>query len=440
MKLTESNHLLRAGERHIAGGVVSLNRKAEPAICFVRAFGSRLWDADGNEYIDYHAAFAPHLLGHNPPQVSAAVRTALEENWSLMGSGSTPWEVELGQLLCDSVAGLERVQIFNTGSEATAMAIRFARAFTGREDIITTLGGYNGWHDEVGRAVMPSLAEIGPRVTRGEYPFRPISAGIPLATQRRIHVVNFNDLESVEEILKTHSISCLITEPVLQNVGIILPQPGYLEGLRKLCHHYGTLLIFDEVKTGFRTALGGYQSVAGVRPDLSVFGKAVASGYPLAVLGGRADIMNLVTATDPARRVLVAGTYNAHPISCAAAIASLKVLRENNGAIYQEINIRATRLVEGIARIFQNAGAKIVIARNASAFCVYFLEHTPLDLHDILMSHDFDRDRRYRLGLIEHGVYHFPVPCKQGSISAAHSESDIDRTLEATSEVVRTLF
>jgi glutamate-1-semialdehyde 2,1-aminomutase len=439
MKLTKSNQLLRDGGQYIAGGVVSLNRKADPAICFVRASGSRLWDADDNEYIDYHAAFAPHLLGHNHPEVNAGVRAAIDENWSLMGSGSTPWEVQLGELLCESVPGLERVQIFNTGSEATAMAIRFARAHTGREEILTTLGGYNGWHDEVGRAVMPSLADIGPRVSRGQYVFQPISAGIPLTTQRRIHVVNFNDLESVEEVLKNRTIACVITEPVLQNVGVVHPQPGYLEGLRKLCELYGTLLIFDEVKTGFRSALGGYQSIAGVRPDLSVFGKAVASGYPLAVLGGRADIMNLVTAPDPAKRVLVAGTYNAHPISCAAAIATLKLLRRNNGAIYQQIEARAVRLVDGIAGIFEDAGVKVVIARNASAFCVYFMDHLPQDLHDILLGHDFERDRSYRVGLIERGVYHFPVPCKQGSVSAAHSDGDIDRTLEATREVVKAL-
>lgn len=431
-----SQSIIDQSQRHIAGGVVSMNRKASPHIVFVRAEGSRLFDAEGRSYIDYHAAFAPHLLGHHHPEVTEAVRAALSKGWSLMGSGTTPWEAELSGLLCRAVPGLERVQILNTGSEASNLAIRLARAYTGREDVAVTLGGYNGWHDEVGRAVMPPLAEIGPRVSAGEYPLLPISAGIPESTQRRIHTVNFNDLESVEHVFKTHRIACLMTEPVLQNIGVVPPLPGYLQGLRALCDRYGVVFVMDEVKTGFRSALGGYQSVAGVRPDLSIFGKAVANGYPLGVLGGRADIMELFAHPDAKKRVLVAGTYNGHPVNAAAAIATLQILARDNGAIYSGIEKRSVQFQQGLENIFAENGIPITITRNASASCVYFMNHAPKDWHDILESHDFALDTRYRRELIEEGIYNFPVACKQASISAAHTEEDIAQTLRAVRRVV----
>ncbi len=431
-----SQSVIERSEKFIAGGVVSLNRKATPHLVFTKALGARLTDAEGRVYLDYHAAFAPHLLGHHQPEVTEAVHAAIDSGWSLMGSGTTPWEAELAELLCTSVPHLERVQILNTGSEASNLAIRLSRAHTGREDIVTTLGGYNGWHDEVGRAVVPPLAEIGPRVRGGEYPFLPISAGIPRSTQRRIHVVNFNDLESVEAVFRAHPIACLITEPVLQNVGVVLPEPGYLEGLRRLCDQYGVVLIFDEVKTGFRSALGGHQSLAGVRPDLTLFGKAVANGYPLGVLGGRAEIMNLFAEADPKKRVLVAGTYNGHPVNVAAAIATLKILRREEGAVYHELEALSAQLQSGLEAAFREAGHVATLTRNGSALCFYWMDHAPKDWHDILEHHDFEQDRRFRLALIEKGVYCFPLPCKQLSVSAAHTEADIRRTLEIVREVL----
>lgn len=439
MTTISTQSVLDQSARRIAGGVVSLNRKAEPHIVFTKARGCHLWDAEGREFIDYHAAFAPHLLGHNHPEINAAVREAMDAGWSLMGSGSTPWEAELAEMMCECVPSLDLVQILNTGSEATANAIRLARAFTGRDDVVTTLGGYNGWHDEVGRAVMPPIADVGPRVSPGEYPFVPISAGIPTSTQRRIHVVNFNDLDSVEYVFCRHPVACVITEPVLQNVGVVLPQPGYLEGLRGLCERYGVVLIFDEVKTGFRSALGGYQSMAKVQPHLTVFGKAVANGWPLAVLGGGADIMRLFGSPETKKRVLIAGTYNGHPANTAAAIATLKILRRDHGAVYRQIETHAGRLKAGVEEIFADKGIECIIARNASASCAYFMDHAPRDWHDIAAHHDFDLDRRYRAALIARGIYHFPLPCKQGSVSAAHTDEDIARTLEATHEAVNAL-
>lgn len=421
--------------KYIAGGVVSLNRKVEPNIAFVRGKGSRIFDSDGKEYIDYHAAFAPHLLGHNNPDVNDAVRKVIDDDYSLFGSGTNPLEVELARLLCETIPSLELVQITNTGSEGTAHAIRLARAWTGREDIIVTLGGYNGWHNEVSRAVMPALSQIGSRVTPGEYPFIPSSAGIPESSKALVHVVNFNDLESMEYVMKRFPVACVITEPVLQNVGIVLPKEGYLQGIIDLCNKYGAVSIFDEVKTGFRSALGGYQSVANVMPDLSVFGKAVANGYPIGVIGGKKEIMDLFDSSDPKKKVLIAGTYNAHPINAAAAIATLKVLHNVN--VYKHLDLVSNKLYSNLEKMFNEKGKPMVLVRNASAFCMYFFEQAPQDLHDILEKQDFAFDLKLRKALIENGIYHIPIACKQCSVSYAHSEEDIAKTLDVTWNILK---
>ena len=438
-RYTKSESLSHKAAEVIAGGVVSLNRKTDPMIVFARAQGSHLTDADGNEYIDYHAAFAPFILGHNHPEVNAAVCEAMEQGWSLMGSGTTAWEIRLAELLRACEPSLERVQITNTGSEATAHAIQLSRAWTNRDDIILMLGGYNGCHNDVARSVMPSLDEIGPRVSPGEYAFLPSSAGIPGDTARRIHIVNFNDADSVEYVMRRRPVACVLTEPVLQNIGVVPPAPGYLKSLRELCDRHGALLVFDEVKTGFRGALGGYQSIAGVTPDLTVFGKAIANGYPLAAIGGRADVMGLFDAPDPARRVLIAGTYNAHPHACAAAIATTEILGRGDGEVYRNLDRLGAMLQQGLEGIFSEHGLTATVSRLGGVFCVYFGDHIPVDWHDLLASHDFTLDRRYRRALIDRGVYHFPIPCKQGSISAAHTEADIRRTLEITREAVNGL-
>ena len=426
--------LVTAAEGVIAGGVVSLNRKVTPRHVFCRGLGSKIWDIYGREFIDYHAAFSPHFLGHNYPAVNKAVRRAMDEQWSLMGSGPTPWEVRFAQLLCAAVPSMELLQLTNTGSEAISLAIRLSQAYTKREEIILMLGGYNGWSSEVVRTVMPTLQEIGPRVSYGEYAFLSASAGISKLITQNSHIVNFNDLESVEWVMQRHPIACVLTEPVLQNVGVIQPRDDYLHGLIDLCERYGAVCIFDEVKTGFRTALGGYQSVAKVRPHLSVFGKAVANGYPMAVVGGHTDIMNLFDAPSPDDRVLIAGTYNAHPLACAAGIATLEVLQDSQ--VYRSIQGIAASLYEGLGKLFGEKGIPAVVAHNGSAFCVYFCESLPHDWHDVLEHHDFELDKKYRVALIRKGIYHIPVPCKQGSLSLSHTSEDIAKTLEATREVL----
>jgi glutamate-1-semialdehyde 2,1-aminomutase len=421
------------GRKFIAGGVVSLNRKVYPSIIFKEGKGSKIYDINGTEYLDYHAAFAPHLLGHNYDEVNDAVLQVISGNLSLIGSGTNEQEVSLARTMCQLIPSLDLIQITNTGSEATAHAIRLSRAYTNREHIILMVGGYNGWHNDVARMVLPSLEQLGPRII-GEYAFIPSSAGIPESVKEKVHCVNFNDLESVEYILQKYPIACVMTEPVLQNVGIVLPKPGYLQGLIDLCEKYGAVCIFDEVKTGFRSALGGYQSVEGVKPHLSVFGKAIANGYPLGVIGGKKDIMELFDAELPEKRVLIAGTYNAHPVNTAAAIATLNILQRPQ--IYRHIAEVSNLLYEGWETLFAEKGIPSIVCRNASASCIYFCENAPADAHDILEKHDFDFDLRFRKAMIKKGIYQIPISCKQASVSYSHSLEDIHYTLEMTRDVL----
>lgn len=417
--------------QYIPGGVVSTNRATAPEIAFVRGQGSRIWDHDGHEFIDYHAAFAPHFLGHNDPYVTAAVTRALAGGLSLFGSGTTEFEGRLAELICTHVEIADSVQFLNTGSEATYQAIRAARAITGRDDIIVMQGGYNGWHNDVACNLMTPLAALGPRVSPGEYPFRPISAGIPEAHQRLVHPVNFNDLDSVRWVCERYPVACLITEPILQNVGVVKPLPGYLAGLRQLADEFGFLLVFDEVKTGFRHALGGYAALCGVRPDFVVYGKAVANGYPMGVIAGKKEYMDFFVHPDPARRVLLAGTYNGHPVPTMAAIATIERLLMNGGEVYRQVEALGAMLETGVHEILAKLGVPATFVRQGSAFCLYFMDHAPVDWHDLATHHCFGADETMRRELIERGVYFFPLATKQGSISAAHTERDIELTLAA---------
>ena len=421
----------------MAGSAGLLNRPSDPPLVFVRAQGNRLWDADGNEYIDHHAAFAAHLLGHNHPEVNCAVSAAMQSGGSMMGSGPTEGAIQLAELLCEAVPSMERVQFTSTGNEALMQAIRLSRAWTCREDIVVMLGGYNGWHNDASHAFMPALELVGPRQV-GEYQFATTPADIPADVRRHVHVVNFNDLPSVEYVLQRSPIACVITEPVLQNIGVIPPQAGYLAGLRELCDRYGALLVFDEVRSGFRTSFGGYQSVVGVKPDLSVLGKSIANGYPLGVIGGSASVMALFDSPDPSWCVALHGTFNPHPFTIAAALATLSILKREQDAVYERLETLGARLQKGLEMVFADLHIAATVSRLGAAFCLYFCDHVPVDWHDLMTHHDFALDRRYRRGLLDHDIYLFPLPCKQGSLSAAHTRADITKTIEATREILST--
>ena len=235
--MTQKDTVAAVWEQHkkvIPGGVVSLNRVIDPMRVFVKAEGAYLWDSDGMQYIDYHAAFSPYLLGHSDPDVDGAVIQAIKEGKSLIGAGTTPWEGELANLLVECIPTLDQVQITNTGSEATFFAVRVARAVTERDEVIIMQGGYNGWHNDVAFNLMDPLERIEGYQPGEELPLYPITAGMPASASQHVHVVQFNDLDAVENLIKTQNIACIILEPILQNIGVVKPNPGYLEGLRHL--------------------------------------------------------------------------------------------------------------------------------------------------------------------------------------------------------------
>jgi len=439
-KYARSQELLRRNEEVIPGGLASINRLADPCIAFNAGQGSKLWSVDGNKYIDFHAAFSAYILGHNDPDQNAAVIDAIQSGSSNFGSGPTAEEGELARLFLRCVPTADKVQFFNTGSEATAQAIRVARAWTGRDHIILIQGGYNGNQNVVAANLMSTAEQLGGKqIVADEYPLVPITAGIPRSEQKLIHAIEFNDLDALRTLVKRYDVAALITEPVLQNIGIVKPRPGYLEGLREITSSAGTLLIFDEVKSGFRAALGGYQSVSKVTPDLSTFGKALANGFPIAALAGKRSLMELAVSSDLSKRVLIAGTYNCHPVPVAAAISALTKLSDRQAGVYEHLESLAIRLEDGQRKIFRDLNVTASITRVASAHCVYFMERAPENWWELLHGHDFGFDTKYRRAMIEEGIYHFPVPSKQGSISLAHTTDDIDETLEATRRALLSL-
>jgi glutamate-1-semialdehyde 2,1-aminomutase len=437
--MNKTQTIFENNKRHIPGGVVSLNRNIHPMRIFTKAKGAYIYDVDGEKYIDYHAAFSPHLLGHNDDTINQAVIDSINQEQSLMGIGTTTWEGELAELLCTLVPNLDSVQITNTGSEATFHALRLARSVTGRDEVIIMQGGYNGWHNDVAFNLMDPLEKINSWKPGGEFTLNSISAGIPKNQHALLHAVQYNDLQAIEKLMSTGRIAGIIMEPILQNIGIIKPQKGFLEGIRQLCDTHGSLLIFDEVKTGFRHALAGYQSICGVRPDLSAFGKAVANGYPLGVIGGKKEFMDFFIHPDPQKRVLIAGTYNAHPTPVAAAIATLKMLRDREHEIYSHFETLGQRMEKGLNDIFSAHGLTTTTVRQGSAFVTYFMDHAPQNWTDVVSNHDMELDQIYRNALIENKILQFPTATKQGSISFAHTIEDIDKTLERTDKVAATL-
>src|SRR5580698_588208 len=422
--------LLARNSAYIPGGVSSTNRIIDPPISFSKGQGAYVWDIDGKRYIDYHAAFAPHFLGHNFAPINEAVIDALRGGASLFGAGPSDLEGRLAELICKNVPAVEKVCLQNTGSEATALAIRLSRAITGRQHFIVVQGGYNGNQDELACNVFNTPAEIGPRVSPGEYPLRPLGAGTTVEAAHLVHPINFNDPESVRYVCRRYPIAAMITEPILQNIGVVRPREGYLAALRALADEFGFLLVFDEVKTGFRHAIGGYSAISGVTPDLVSYGKAVANGFPLALLGGKREYMDYIVHADVRKRPLVSGTYNGHPVAVAAAIRTIEYLLAHGDQVYAHVESLGRQMEEGLRGLFAAQGVTASIARQGSAFSFYFMPRAPVDLHDIIEHHDFDRDVALRRALIDLGVFLVPIATKQCSISAAHTADDIRFTLE----------
>ncbi len=422
----------------IPNGVCSSQRHNDPRI-FVKAKGAYIWDSEGKQYTDYHAAFAPMLLGHNDNDVNDAIMEGIRQNYSLFGSGASPWEEGFARLIVESVPGVDKALLVNTGSEATYFAIRVARSATKRDKIIIMQGGYNGWHNDVAFNLQDPWEKVSSYKKGEPMELFPFSSGIPSNQKENTAVVQYNDLEAVENLMKTGEIAGIICEPILQNIGIVKPEEGYLQGLRDLCDKYESVLIFDEVKTGFRYSIGGYQSICNVVPDLSTFGKAVANGYPLGVIGGKEEFMKYFSHSDKSKQVLVAGTFNGHFIGSIAGITTLTKLRDQGDEIYGHLDKLGSQMEAGLESIWSAKAVPFNTVRQGSVFTTYFMENAPKRWNDIAKNHDTDLDLAYRKKLVNAGLYFVPMPAKQCSISFAHTKKDIDNSLEIIERVVKEL-
>jgi glutamate-1-semialdehyde 2,1-aminomutase len=428
-KIKGSYELLRHAERAIPGGTHSINRIFEPPLCFARAEGAYVWDIDGNQYIDYHCAFGPIILGHCYPEIINSVINTLSKN-DLYGAGVTELEIRLCDKIVEHVPSAERVLLCSSGSEATYHAIRVARAFTRRKLIIKFQGCYHGWHGYVLRNMLSMPEKIGKR--------DPGSAGMLDEEIDSTLVCTFNDLSEVEHTVATRpgQIAAIILEPIPHNIGCVLPEPGFLEGLRQLCDREGIVLIFDEVITGFRHSLGGYQKICGVTPDLTTLGKAMANGFPIAALAGRATLMDHFN-TRQGGDVFFGGTYNGFPPSVAAALATIEILETK--PVYEHIFRLGERMRHGLTEIVDHLNLPATVAGFGSVYTLYFMEG-PIKNYSDLMRNNADLYVRYRQALISRGIFELPVNLKRNHITFSHTDEDIDRTLEAAEDSLKTIL
>lgn len=424
---SKSQTIIAQAQRYIPGGVSSANRLVEPNLVFTRAQGAYIFDAEGKRYIDYHAAFGPPLLGHCHPEVQQRVTEAIAQI-DVIGVGSSELEAQLAEKICAHVPSAEKVLFCNSGSEATYAALRLSRAVTGRQKIIKFQGCYHGWHDAVLMNVISPAHKVGQR--------DPLSAGMLSQAIENTLVLPFNDLDAVYQVLEEQGseIAAIILELIPHNIGTVLPRLEFVQGLRDLTHQHNVILIFDEVVTGFRHGLGGYQQIIGVTPDLTTMAKSIANGFPLAALAGRADLLD---HCKPDGDVFFAGTFNAHPASVAASLAVIDIL-ERPGS-YAHLFDLGERMRDGLCAIIQRYGINATVAGFGSVFLIYFME-PPVERYEDLLRNDVEKFVAYRRALIKRGIYELPVNLKRNHISLSHTVADIDESLEAADAALQELL
>src|ERR671922_1061565 len=417
---TTSQRLLTEAAEYILGGVNTCRRQSTQGLCFERGQGAYLWDLDGRRYVDYHAAYGAIFLGHSHPAIVDRVSRAIHDTL-LLGAGVTRSEVALARKIVEHVPSADQVVACNSGSEATYHVIRLARGVTGREKIVKFQGCYDGFHDYVLRNVLSAPELVGRR--------DPHSEGMLEAAIDATLVCRFNDLDDVEAAFAANpeQIAAIIVEPIAHNSPGLLPRPGFLEGLRRLCDREGALLVFDEVITGIRHHIGGYQAICGVMPDLTTMGKAIANGFPIAAIGGRREHMERLN-TNPAGDVHFGGTYNGNAVDVEAALATIEQLED--GRVHEHVFRLGERMRAGLREIAEEAGVPAVVGGFGSLFVLCFMEG-PLRSYEDVLRNDHALFLRYRRGLVERGVFEMPESLGRSHISAAHTDADVELSLEA---------
>ena len=424
MNQTNSERLFAQAQQYIPGGVnspVRSFRAVEGTPPFIaRGQGSRVWDVDGNEYIDFLGSWGPLALGHAHPAVVNAVKEAAEGGTSF--GAPVEKEVELARMICEALPSVESVRLVNSGTEACMSALRLARAFTGRNKIVKFSGCYHGHADGL-------LVRAGSgALTHGV----PTSAGVPPSYAEETLLADFNDAGSVGQLFEAYpeDIAGVIVEPVAGNMGVVLPGEGFLAELRRLTADHGAMLIFDEVITGFRLAYGGAQTVFGITPDITTLGKIIGGGLPVGAYGGRRDIMETVAPLGP---MYQAGTLSGNPLAVSAGVVTLTELQRSG--TYEQLEAMAARLEDGLTRVFGAAEVPATVNRIGSMLTGFFNPGPVNTLAQVEQS-DTASYGRYFHGMLERGVYLAPSQFEAGFVSLAHTEDDIDRAIETAATVL----
>ncbi len=423
--MTTSHQWFQRAQKVLPGGVNSPVRAfgsvgREP-LFIDKAEGPWLWDVEGNRYLDFVGSWGPMIFGHAYEPVLAAVQEAIKKGLSY--GAPTAAEVEMAELMCSLVPSLQMVRMVSSGTEAVMSALRVARGYTGRELIVKFQGCYHGHADGMLVQAGSGAATFGV----------PDSAGVPAAIAQQTLTVPYNDLKAVQELFvkRGQEIAAVIVEPVAANMGVVLPQAGFLQGLREITTEYGALLILDEVITGFRLGLDGAQGYFGVQPDLSTFGKIIGGGLPVGAFGGRREVMSEVA---PLGKVYQAGTLSGNPVAMAAGLCSLRSLQEQP-SIYQQMESRGKRLAQGLRAIFKEAEIPVTVNQVGSLCCLYFTEGPVNNYADAKRS-DTERYKRYFNAMLEQGIYLSPSQFEALFLSAAHSADQIEWVLKAVQEIV----
>ncbi|MFC5050121.1 glutamate-1-semialdehyde 2,1-aminomutase [Rubritalea spongiae] len=386
-----------------------------------RAAGSRITDVDDKTYIDYVGTWGPAILGHAPITITQTIHEVAKDGVSF--GTPCPWEIQMAQKIVDWVPSVEKVRMTNSGTEATMSAIRLARGFTGRDKIIKFDGCYHGHVDHL------LVAAGSGALTHGE----PDSAGVPKDFSNQTIVLPYNDFEAIQTVFDSigDEIAAIILEPFPANAGFVFPREGYLQFLRDITTKHGTVLIFDEVMTGFRLAKGGVQELVGITPDLTCMGKVIGGGLPVGAFGGRSDIMDCVAPIGP---VYQAGTLSGNPLALAAGLAQLQALEDADG--YTQLENKGAQLEAGIKGLLKDHGLDFTFHRAGSMFCLFFTDKEMWNVSDVNGA-DMDAFKRFFWALLDDGVYLGPSPYETNFISLAHSAGDIDDTLDAMSKAFK---
>ena len=416
---SRNQQLFERSQQYIPGGVNSPVRAFKSVggtpVFFRRGKGAYVWDADDKTYIDYVGSWGPLILGHAHPDVVEAVRAAAGNG--LTFGAPTEAELEIAELLCQLVPSIEQVRLVSSGTEATMSAIRLARGYTGRNRIIKFEGCYHGHEDAL-------LVKAG----SGALTFgHPSSAGVPEETAASTVVLDFNDLASAERAFDQlgREIAAVIVEPIAGNMNLVVPKPGFLEGIRELCTKHGAVLVFDEVMTGFRVGLKCAQGLYGVKPDLTTLGKVIGGGMPMAAFGGRRDIMQCLAPVGP---VYQAGTLSGNPVAVAAGLATLKLVQTQG--FYEKLSARTLQLTKGLSEAAIKQGVGFSAQAVGGMFGLYFRDKLPSSYAEV-MSCDRNAFNRFFHSMLQEGIYFAPSAFEAGFVSAAHSDTDIANTIAA---------